>query len=132
MSLIKFDPFMELDNQIERVRSLQNSFVPKIDIYEENNNVIVETPLVGIKPEDVEISIENRVLTIKGQTEKHHEVEEKNYYRKEVRSGSFHRQISLPVAVKEDETVAEYKNGLLKIICPKAEGESKKIKVKIK
>lgn len=72
------------------------------------------------------------VLTVKGATKKEHEVDEKNYYRKELRSGSFFRQIALPVAVKEDAVKAEFEDGVLKITCPKAASTPvKKVAVKI-
>jgi len=75
--------------------------------------------------------VEKGVLTIEGESQREHEIDEKNYYRKEVRGGSFFRQVSLPVAVKEDDVSAEFTDGVLKITCPKAE-EKKKNKVSVK
>src|SRR3989338_8157745 len=103
MSLIRWthmlDPFDEMDKFFGDMQAAsQNAFVPSLDIYQDQNNVIVETPLAGIKPENVNIKIENDVLTIEGQMEKKSELEEKNYYRKEVRSGSFHRSVALPIS----------------------------------
>ena len=139
MSLIRwtptgFDPFNEMDKFFGLVPVGQNNaFVPSLDIYQDKDNVIVETPLAGIKPENVSIKIENDVLTIEGQMEKKSEVDEKNYYRKEVRHGSFHRSVALPVGVNGHEAKAEYEDGLLKITMPKmAEVKPKNVKIEIK
>jgi len=109
----------------------RGSFMPAVDIYDEGDRVIVETQLAGIDPKKVDISIENDVLCIKGQTEKKSEVEDKNYYRKEIRSGSFYRSISLPMRVKSGEAKAVAKDGVLRISIPKAE-EIKPKKIEIK
>lgn len=99
---------------------MSRGFVPAMDVYETKDAVIVETPLAGVDVKDVEVSVEKGVLTIQGQSKKEHEVDEKNYYRKEIRSGSFFRQVALPAPVKENDVTAEFENGVLKIMCPKA------------
>jgi len=129
------DPFDEFDKFFSGVPALSQTggFVPSMDIYEEKDRVVAEVQLAGIKPEDVNISIENDILTIEGQSEKKSEMEEKNYYRKEVRTGSFHRSVALPAGVKGEEAEAEYENGILKISIPKAESaKPKTVKVQIK
>lgn len=144
MSLIRWspswDPFHEMEEVMNRLPSVwqpqglsQGGFIPAVDMYETKENVVVETPLAGINPRDVTVSVENGVLTISGESKKEREVEEKNYYRKETRSGSFYRQVPLPVSVKEDSVSAEFEEGILKVTCPKAlPGTSKKIDVTIK
>jgi len=108
-------------------------FTPAMDIYQDKDNVIVETPLAGIDPEKVDISIENDVLTISGSTEEKREVKREDYYRKEVREGSFCRSVILPMQVKADKAEASSEKGMLKIIIPKAEeAKPKKISVKVK
>ena len=88
--------------------------------------------MAGVDPKDVEVSVEKGVLTVKGQSKKEHEVEEKNYYRKEMRSGSFYREVPLPAPVLEDKVSAEFENGMLKITAPKAQpAPVKKISVKV-
>ena len=105
---------------------------PAVEVYETKNEVIVAAPLAGINPADLEITIENDVLTLKGATKKESEVDEKNYYRKEVRSGSFFRSVGLPAHVLADQAQAESHQGLLKITIPKAPGgQSKRVKVKV-
>lgn len=108
-------------------------FMPPVDIYEKGNNVVVETPITGVEPEKVDVSVENNTLILKGKSEKKSEVEEKNYYRKEVRYGSFYRAVSLPTKVIGDKAEASYQDGLLRVVIPKApEVKGKKVKVRIK
>lgn len=134
MSLIKWtpmglDPFDDLDNFF----SLQRNFIPAVDVYQDKDNVYVESPLAGINPKDVSVSVENDILTIEGKSEKKSEVDEKNYYRKEIRTGGFHRAIALPASVNNEKVSAEFKNGILKVILPKEERvKPKAIEVKIK
>lgn len=141
MSLIRWSPleaFKDMEDMFtDRFPMMMQgktmkSFVPALDVYETDKAVMVETPLAGVKPEDVEITVQKGVLIIKGESKREHEVEEKNYYRKEVRSGSFYREVLLPTQVMEDKVAAEFENGMLKIVCPKAEVTvAKKIEVKV-
>lgn len=138
MAIIPWKPFSGLDRFFEDedrwmpIMTMRKFLVPSMDIYEEGNDVVVEMPLAGIPPEKVDISIENDFLTVKGQMEEKKEVKEENYYRKEIKRGSFVRQAALPVAVKGEEAKAESANGMLKIIIPKAEkAKGKKISVKL-
>ncbi|PLX25217.1 hypothetical protein C0580_02930 [Candidatus Parcubacteria bacterium] len=129
MSLIPWSPFLDTFESLEK--GVQN-FVPAIDVYEEKDNVVVEATLAGIKPEDVEINVHDDVLSIEGKRETSSEIDEKNYYRKEVRSGSFHRSIVLPASVQADKAEADFENGLLKIFLPKeAKARVKNIKINL-
>jgi len=143
MSLIRwtpsFDPFEDMEEMLRHlpaVRSgahLRKGFTPEMDMYETKDAIIVETPLAGVRPEDVEVNIERGVLTLKGSHQKEHEVEEKNYYQKEIRGGSFYRQVALPAQVQEDKVSAIFEEGILKITAPKATpSETKKVEVKVK
>lgn len=143
MSIIKWSPFLmpsladEMDKIFESglpsMASGANGFTPAIDMYETKDAVVAETSLAGVDPKDVEVTVQNGVLTVKGESKKESEVDEKNYYRKEVRSGSFYRQVALPANVQEDKASAEFENGMLKIIVPKAlEIQAKTIKVEVK
>lgn len=134
MSIIRWrpmlDPFSDFDKFFEEWGGGPQGFVPALDVYQDNDSVIVETPLPGIDPDKVNISVENDVLTIEGETSKKSEVDEKNYYRKEVRTGSFHRAVALPASVAGERANAEYKNGMLKITIPKEErAKPKQIKI---
>ncbi|OGH60032.1 MAG: hypothetical protein A2725_00065 [Candidatus Magasanikbacteria bacterium RIFCSPHIGHO2_01_FULL_33_34] len=127
MHLIQYDPFAEMEKMFN-----SQSFSPALDVYEEKDSVIVETSLAGVDTKNVDISVQKSVLTIQGENKKEHEIDDKNYYRKEIRSGSFYRQVALPVPVKEQEIKAEFSDGVLKIICPKAEAvEPKKITIEV-
>ncbi len=133
MAIIKYSPFLpEFDEEFFNLPSEMSKFTPAVDIYEDKNNLIVEAPLAGINPEKVNIEIEDNLLKISGQQEKKTEVDEKEYYRKEIRSGSFYRAIALPKAVDGDKAKAEFKDGILKVIVPKKEeARPKKITIKV-
>lgn len=140
MSLIKWTPFFDSFDEVEKsfgsllptVNRNQN-FMPAIDMYEDKDNVIVETELAGIDPSKVDISIENNVLSLKGEGEKQSEIDEKNYYRKEIHRGSFYRSIPLPTHVQGNLAKAVAESGVLKIIIPKApEALPNKIKIESK
>ncbi|MFH1457501.1 MAG: Hsp20/alpha crystallin family protein [Patescibacteria group bacterium] len=141
MSLIKWtpmsiDPFDEMDRffdwpTLSNMRSA--GFTPALDVWQDNENVYVECPLAGVNPKEVSVSVENDVLTVKGKSEQKTEVDEKNYYRKEVRYGAFHRTVALPASINNDKISAIFENGVLKITLPKEERvKPKKIDVKIK
>lgn len=128
------DPFEEMERMLDWPAQRQlNTFVPPMDVYQDEHNVYVETALAGVDPEKVDIAIENDVLTVKGATEHKSEIDEKNYYRKEVRRGSFYRSVALPTHVVGDSASAEYIDGILKITIPKApEVKPKSVKINIK
>lgn len=140
MSLIKWTPFFEtFDDMDKAFNNLSpmlrgaDSFVPAVDMYEDQDNVIIETQLAGIDPGKVDISIENDILCLRGESEKKSEIDEKNYYRKEIRRGSFYRTIQLPSHVDGDQAVAVAESGVLKITVPKMpEAKPKQIKIQTK
>lgn len=129
MSLIRWTPFWpEMDQDIWSGDVF--NFAPAVDVYEDREHVIVETPLAGIDPEKVSIEIEDTILKISGSSERTSEVDDKNYYRREVRHGSFYRAVALPKAVDGDQAKAFYDKGLLKVVVPKREeARPKTIKV---
>ncbi|MFW0862212.1 MAG: Hsp20/alpha crystallin family protein [Candidatus Komeilibacteria bacterium] len=139
MAIIKWtpmlDPFEEMDGMLDMWSGARvpQAFVPSMDIYQTDKEVVAEVSLPGIDPKNVNVSVENNVLTIDGKSEQQSEVDEKNYYRKEVRCGSFHRSVALPTSVEASKAQAEYSEGILKINIPKVEKElPKSIKVDIK
>ena len=126
-----FDDFNKFFDDFGVMRG--GSFVPALDVYQTKDAVVVETPLAGIDPDKVNVSIENDVLTIEGQVEHKSEVDEKNYYRKEVRSGAFHRSVALPTSVMGEKARATYAKGILKIEIPKEErAKPKSVKVEVR
>ena len=128
------EPFGDMDKFLEDFRKgTMASFAPAMDIYEKDGNLIVKTQLAGIDPKNVDVSVENDVLTIQGKAEKKSEVDEKNYYRKEIHSGSFYRTVALPAHVDGDKAKAEFEDGVLMVTVPKMKIEvAKKLEVKVK
>ncbi|MEK9166051.1 MAG: Hsp20/alpha crystallin family protein, partial [Patescibacteria group bacterium] len=124
MSLIKWQPLLDVFDEADDFlgnlprQFINRSFAPAINISQTANEVIIETPLPGVDPSKVDITIENDVLTISGKDEKKSEIEEKNYTRKEWTSQSFYRSVALPVPVLSDNADAQYNNGVLKIVIP--------------
>ena len=102
-----------------------------IDIYQTPKNIIVKSTIAGVKPEDIDISINNDMLTIRGKREDKDEIEEDNYLYRECYWGSFSRSVILPVEVKADKIEAILENGVLSVTLPKAK-TSKQVSVKVK
>lgn len=130
MSLIPWSPFFDSVNGIDK---FMGGLIPAVDVYDAQDAVVVETSLPGVDPKNIELNIENGIVTIKGSSERKTEVDDKNYYRKEIRSGSFMRQVALPQGVLSDAASANFENGILKIRIPKAElPKPKSIKIDVK
>ena len=103
---------------------------PTIDISEGRKDITVRAEIPGIEAKDFDISIDDRLLTIKGEKKQEHREEEETYYRVERSYGYFNRTIELPAAVSPDKVDATYKRGILKIKLRKSkESESKRIKI---
>ncbi|MBW6440461.1 Hsp20/alpha crystallin family protein [Patescibacteria group bacterium] len=138
MDIIKWSPFGEMDKFFAAedffpvIPALSRKSKPAMDIYQTKDSIVAEVALAGIDPKDVEVLVENDVLTVRGETRKEKETKEKDYYCKEIRSGSFTRAMSLPVHVKAESAQAESKDGILMITIPKDEKKMlKKIPIKI-
>ena len=102
-----------------------------LDVIEEDGNYVVKASVPGVNPEDVEITLSENVLTIKGELKQENERNETNYHLRERRSGTFMRQIALPMPVNSDAVEATYENGVLTLQLPKSEAaKPKKIEVK--
>ena len=130
--LIHWDPFHEIANGWED-DFFSGDYIPALDVYQDKDNVIVEMDAPGIDVNKIDISVENDVLTVSGKREEKNEVKREDYYKREVRSGSFSRSVILPMQVKGDQADASFKKGVLKITLPKAdEVKPKKIAVKVK
>lgn len=102
-----------------------------VDVYQKDDAIIVKSTIAGVKPEDLEISVENDMLTIRGKRHHDHEVQQHDYFFQECYWGGFSRSIILPVDVQFDKIQAELDNGVLTIMLPKA-SRSKKVDVHIK
>ena len=148
MAIVRWQPLSELVSLREAMDKLfEDSFVrpslptaffgetmgAAVDMFQDDKEVVVKASLPGVKPEEVDISVTGDVLTLKGEHKEEEEVKEKNYFRKELRYGTFSRSLQLPVAVKSDKAEALFENGVLTLTLPKAEeAKPKQIKVKAK
>lgn len=136
MSVIKYDPFRELRGLQDEMNRLFNSnfssrykqedmasggWSPSVDIYESENEIVLEAELPGMKREDFEVTIENNVINLKGERQFEKKDETENYHRVERSYGSFTRSFSLPRSVSAENTSAEFKNGILRVSLPKRE-----------
>lgn len=138
MDIIKWTPFRDVDKFFEDenffpvIPAISRRMKPSMDVYREKDNVIAEVALAGMDPKNVDVGIENDVLTVKGFAKEEKEAKEKNYYFKEIRSGSFERSVGLPAHVKANEAKADFKDGILKIVIPVDERkEIKKIPINV-
>ncbi|PLX26998.1 hypothetical protein C0583_05410 [Candidatus Parcubacteria bacterium] len=102
-----------------------------IDVYQTDKDIVVQSTIAGVKPEDIDISINNDMLTIRGKRSMEKEIEEDNYLYRECYWGSFSRSIILPVEVQAEKIDAELENGVLTVKLPKSK-VSKQISIKVK
>jgi HSP20 family protein len=108
------------------------SFVPSVDVYEDAQKLALRLEVPGIKPEDVDIRVENNTLTVKGERKFSSEEKEENYHRIERRFGSFARSFTLPQTVDADQVSASYELGILSVELPKKpEAKPKQIKIAV-
>ena len=134
-NLSRWDPFQDMLTLREAMQQLlEDSFVapttsqrggqtfaPAMDVSETKDSFVVEAALPGIKPEDMDITLENNVLTIRGEMKQESTSKERNFHRIERRFGTFQRSISLPSTVKSDAINASMEHGVLRLEIPKAE-----------
>jgi HSP20 family protein len=106
-------------------------WLPSLDVAETKNEIVLKAEVPGLDPKDIDISLSDGLLTIKGEKKQEREEKEENYHLVERSYGSFTRSIRLPNEVRSDKINASYKNGVLKVVLPKSE-EAKKKEVKIK
>ncbi len=130
-----FFPGNEDDNWFFPVFS-KNMYDPDVDVYETEKDVVAKASIPDINPDDVKVSIEDNVLKISGDFEKKDKEDKgRNYWKREIKKGSFSRSLRLPAEVDEDKADASYNKGVLEIVVPKKEPEKRKekeIKVKSK
>jgi HSP20 family protein len=127
------DQFNRLFNESFRNPSEESAFTawaPSVDIYETPNELVVKADLPDVNEKDIDVHVENNLLTIRGERKFEKSVSEENYLRVERTYGSFSRSFSLPNTVNAEAIGAEYKNGVLTITLPKRE-ESKPRQVKV-
>lgn len=105
---------------------------PALDIYESDEHIKVEVPLPGMKAEEIEVTLQGHLLTIKGEHKSREEVKEAAYYRREMRYGAFKRDVVLPETADVAHPETEFEAGVLTVVFPKvARVEPKKLEVKV-
>ena len=140
----RIDPFRELATLQDRFNSLfenfsetnakdqlaTGTFVPAVDIYEDEQNLVLKLEVPGLNEEDLNVSLENNTLSVTGERKFEKEEKEENFHRIERRYGSFTRTFRLPNTVDVENVEAGYDKGILKITLGKrAEAKAKQIKV---
>ncbi len=141
MAITRYEPWgllTQLQKELEQMRgdvaregsSATAEWVPAVDIKETSDKFVLHADLPGVKPEEIDISMENGVLTIKGEKKTEATTEKEGYKRVERTYGSFYRRFSLPDTANPDAISAVSKHGVLEIIIPKRESvQPKKISV---
>jgi len=146
MAMTRWEPFREMarmqdelnrlfDDRLGRRRGgpeeeLGVGFLPPVDVYEDNEGLVLTTELAGVDPKDVDVRVEEGVLTVKGERKLERADKKENYLRVERSYGTFTRSFTLPSTVDPEKVKAEFKNGLLRIAIPKRE-ESKPRSIKV-
>jgi HSP20 family protein len=102
--------------------SLLAETLPQVDVLDQDDKILVRAALPGVNKDDLEVSTTDHTITIRGCTSKETKEEKSDYYRREIRSGSFLRTVALPASVDEKRIKAVFKDGLLEVTLPKLEG----------
>lgn len=147
MAITRWDPFRDVATLQNRLNSLfqdynrgENSgdpvsaasFVPPVDIYEDEHKIVLKLEVPGMKQEDLDIQLENNNLTVRGERKFEKEEKEENFHRVERRYGSFYRAFTIPNTVNPDSIKADYEAGVLRVQLEKrAEAKPKQIKVQV-
>ena len=136
MSITRFDPFRDLRTLQDEVNRLfsasfprsfgdegiaRGAWAPSVDIFENKDEIVLEAELPGMNREDFELTIENNVLTLRGERRFEKKDETDNYHRVERAYGAFSRSFTLPQTVSPEGATAEYKNGVLRVVLHKRE-----------
>jgi len=100
-----------------------------VDIYEKEEDLIIESTIAGVKAQDIDITIEPDLIVIRGERKKPKKVDNRRYYYQECFWGKFSRTLVLPFPIKPDQVKANFKNGMLIISLPKAEDKSKQVQI---
>src|ERR1700726_2705707 len=144
--LTRWDPYREFSSVQDRLNRLFNAsfnegrdeslatskFAPAVDVYEDEHNITLKIEVPGIDEKDIDVRIENNVLTVHGERKFEKDEKEENYRRVERQYGSFTRTFTLPNTVDTESVSANYEKGVLKVkLAKKAEAKPKQIKVSV-
>lgn len=145
MAITRWDPFRDVMSLQNRVNSIFRdfneggdsplttaSFVPAVDIYEDEKKVMLKLEVPGVDQKDLDVRVENHTLTVKGERKLESEEKEQNFHRIERRYGSFFRAFTLPSTVDTEHIDASYNAGVLKLeLKKKPEAQPKQIKINV-
>ncbi|KPJ78302.1 MAG: hypothetical protein AMJ54_04235 [Deltaproteobacteria bacterium SG8_13] len=142
MELVRWNPMRDMNDlrhridqmfggmfypaSVENQGSLQWNWNPVVDVYDNDESIVIKAELPGMEKKDISIDVKDRLLILKGERSTDKEVKEEKYYRRERSYGSFQRVFNLPVDVDADKIEAAYADGLLKIEIPKPETQKPK------
>ena len=138
MAVVRWDPFRELVGLQDRMNrmfdesyrtrtgtedewSLGGTWAPAVDIYEHEGNIVLTAELPGVDPKNVDVRVENNVLTLRGERKWDNDIKRENYHRVERAYGTFTRSFTLPNVVDTEKIKADYKEGMLRLVLPKRE-----------
>jgi len=144
-AITRWDPFRNLStlqDQVNRLfdtsfkgnadNSALTTWAPAVDIYETENELVIKADLPDVAEKDIDVRVENNMLTVRGERKFEESVKEDNYLRVERAYGSFSRSFSLPTTVDTEAIKASYKNGVLTVELPKrAESKPKQVKINV-
>lgn len=143
MAITRWDPFRDLTTMQDRMNrmfqdyargeeAIGTSFVPPVDVYEDQNGITLKLEVPGIDEKDLDVRVENNVLTVHGERKFEKEEKEENFQRIERRYGSFTRSFTLPNTVDTENVEANYDKGVLSLrLAKRAEAKPKQIKVNV-
>lgn len=129
-----FSPFANWDSIFDGfdMSFSDRTFMPSIDVHEDDNALSITAELPGMKEEDINLSLSKNMLTLSGEKKEEFEDKQKNSYRMERRYGSFSRTVVLPEGIDDDKIQATYKNGVLSVVVPKQPGAGGNKRIEIK
>ena len=130
-ALMPWRPFREIEQALRRwepgfprlfeeFEAGQENFIPAMESYVKNGNLVVRADLPGLDQKDVDVAILGNVLTVKGERKSEKEIKKEDYLRREVSYGSFERRITLPEGTAAEKVKAAFRNGVLEVIVPLA------------
>jgi len=151
MAIVRWQPFQDLPSIQERMNRLFDdsfrglgrsgseddwafggSWAPSVDIFEHDGHIVLKAELPGIDPKDVDVRVENNVLTLRGERKLDSEVKREDYHRVERAYGKFSRSFTLPSVVDTEKIKADYTNGVLQVSLPqKEEAKPKQIAISV-
>jgi HSP20 family protein len=118
------EPFLRGAGETEDLS--MGTWYPAVDMFDDDDKIVIKAELPGLDKKDISVDIENRVLTLSGERNYDNEVKKENYYRRERATGRFKRSFHLPADIDADQIKADFKDGVLKVEIPKPEEQKPK------